>query len=89
MHDYDAIVIVARRAGLADPADPGWTAFLAKYLPDARACAAFIEWARMHPTWQFNVAEVADQVCAKPTEATIMVLANIVAELEDESEGLH
>lgn len=87
MIDHDAIVVAAHRARLSDPADPRWSAFLAEHLDDVGACATFIEWAQTHRKWQFNVADVADQVCAKPREATVMILADIVAELEDEASG--
>ncbi|MCH9687802.1 MAG: hypothetical protein K0V04_40605 [Deltaproteobacteria bacterium] len=41
-------------------------------------------WAQEHPKWRFNVAEVSDGVCAKPVEAAIAILSDIVAECLDD-----
>lgn len=81
---FDDLVSAAHEQALDDPADPRWSAFLAAKLPGERDCGAFVEWARHHRKWQFNVADVAGQICAKPREAAITILADIVAELAEE-----
>ncbi len=81
---FDDLVSAAHEQALDDPADARWSAFLASQLPNEGDCGAFVEWARHHRKWQFNVADVADQICAKPREAAITILADIVAELAEE-----
>jgi len=73
--DFDALVARAEALGLTDPADPR----MRELLP-TDVCAAFVGWATEHPKWRFNVADVADQICAKPVEAAVAILCNIVAE---------
>lgn len=85
MVDGDDVVarVVAMR--LKDPADPRWPRVLPRLLPGPDAAAAFVAWAQSHPKWQFNVAEVAAGVCAKPVQAAIAILCDIAAEcLDDE-----
>lgn len=84
MSSFDEVIEQATRLGLDDPGDPRWTQERARLLPAAADCSAFLEWARLHPRWQFNVAEAAGQVCAKPVEAVIFVLSDIVDELRSE-----
>lgn len=81
---FDALVQAALAADLRDPGDPRWGDFLAQRLSGERDCEAFVEWARQHRKWQFNVADVADRICAKPREAAITILADIVTELAEE-----
>ncbi|MEX1367255.1 MAG: hypothetical protein AB1Z98_29280 [Nannocystaceae bacterium] len=81
---FDTVIAQALDLGLHDPADPRWAEARARLLPTPERCSELIEWARLHPRWQFNVAEAADQVCAKPIEAAVFVLSDIVAELLDE-----
>jgi len=69
---------------LADPADRRWPSALRQLLAGAEP-AAFVAWAEAHPKWQFNVADVREGVCAKPVEAAIAILADIVAECLDAS----
>ena len=86
MSEYDDVVARAVAMRLADPADPRWSTALPELLPGPDAVAAFVAWAGRHPKWQFNVAEVAQGVCAKPVEAAIAILCDIAAEcLDDES----
>lgn len=66
--------------GLDDPGDVRWR----DVLPDPAGCSAFVAWATHHPRWLHNVADVADRICAKPVEAAIAILADIVAELREE-----
>lgn len=85
MADGDDVVAAAVAMRLVDPADPRWPAALRELLPGPGDPAAFVAWAERHPKWQFNVAEVAEGVCAKPLEAAIAILCDIAAEcLEDE-----
>lgn len=86
-HRFDEVIEQARRLGLREAHDPRWGTARTELLPSPDHCSAFLEWARQHRKWQFNVAEAADQVCAKPVEAAIFVLADIVDELEDEAEA--
>lgn len=73
--DFDAVVARAEGLGLSDPADARWRELL-----PVEECSAFVRWASDHPKWRFNVADVADQICAKPVEAAIAILCNIVLE---------
>lgn len=85
MVDGDDVVarVVAMR--LTDPADSRWPMALRELLPGPEAAAAFVTWAQSHPKWQFNVAEVAAGVCAKPVQAAVAILCDIAAEcLDDE-----
>jgi hypothetical protein len=70
--------------GLRSTADPRWVDARAELLPSAADCAAFVAWASEHSTWRHNVADVADRMCAKPLEAAVVILADIVDELLDE-----
>jgi len=48
--------------------------------------AAFLEWARHDLRWSLTAAERAAEVCAKPREAAVDLLAAICAEaLEEEA----
>ncbi len=73
--DFDALVARAQALDIRDPGDARWR----ELLPTQHS-AAFVRWASAHDTWRFNVADVADQVCAKPVEAAIAILHNIVVE---------
>lgn len=73
--DFDAVVAKAEALRLTDPGDTRWREFL-----PVEQCSAFVRWASEHPKWRFNVADVADQICAKPVEAAVAILCNIVAE---------
>lgn len=85
MDDFDQVVETATRLGLSDPADQRWPGVLEQLLPTTDSRRGFIEWATHHPRWQFNVAEAAERICAKPTEATVFILSDIVEErLDDE-----
>ncbi|MGE0712210.1 MAG: hypothetical protein AB7N76_32230 [Planctomycetota bacterium] len=42
--------------------------------------AAFLVWARHHLRWSLVVAEVAERACAKPREAALLVLLELVRE---------
>lgn len=76
---FTALIERARVLGMTDAADARWPSVLG----DAQTCAAFVEWATHHPRWCHDVADVAEQVCAKPFEAAAAVLANITtSELE-------
>ena len=84
MADYDHVVARAVAMRLVDPADARWSTALRELLPEPGAVAAFVAWAQRHPKWQFNVAEVAEGVCAKPVEAAVAILCDIATEcLED------
>lgn len=72
--------------GLRSNGDPRWVAARTELLPSAADCEAFVRWAADHPTWSHNVADVADRMCAKPIEAAVVILANIVEELVEEDE---
>lgn len=78
---FDELIDRAHALDLRDPGDARWSALL----PKATTCEGFVQWAAHHPRWRFNVADVADRVCAKPLEAAVMILADIVAELRDEA----
>ena len=78
---FEEVIARAVELGLDDPADPRWAEERARLLRTPERCSAFIEWARLHPRWQFNVAEAAGRVCAKPVEAAVFVLSDIVEEL--------
>ena len=43
-----------------------------------------LDWARDHRRWRFAVAEVAGEVCAKPLEAAVAVVREILDERFDE-----
>ncbi len=77
---WSALIERAAAMGLDDPGDVRWR----DVLPDHAGCSAFASWATHHPRWLHNVADVADRICAKPVEATIAILSDIVAELRDE-----
>ena len=85
--DFAHVIARARATGLRSTGDRRWVAALPELFPNPTDCAAFVRWASEHPTWRHNVADVADRVCAKPTEAAVVILADIVDELmEDEDE---
>lgn len=81
---FEHVLHEARGLGLRDVADPRWATVLPRWLPSVAECEAFVAWAREHPRWSFNVADVTAGVCAKPREAAVAVLADIVAELLDD-----
>jgi|GEM_PF-1564385 len=84
--DFDNVIERAVVLELRDPGDSRWRAALAELLPGPNDCAAFVEWATHHPRWLHNVADVADRVCAKPLEAAVFILSDIVDErLDDEA----
>ncbi|MGH1342671.1 MAG: hypothetical protein ACRBN8_14015 [Nannocystales bacterium] len=77
---FTALVERVCRQGMTDPGDERWPALLG----DTRTSAAFVEWATFHPKWCHDVADVAEQVCAKPLEAAAAILAGIAAESLEE-----
>lgn len=81
VEDFDERIQLAAAHGLHSAADLRWTALLPELLPTVADRAAFVEWATHHPKWRFNVADVTVGVCAKPTEAAIVILSDIVAEI--------
>ena len=84
--DFDDVIERAVALELRDPGDNRWRSVLVELLPGVDDCRAFVEWATHHPTWLHNVADVADRVCAKPLEAAIFILSDIVDErLDDEA----
>ena len=86
--DFDEVIERAVVLELRTPGDARWRSALAELLPRPDHCAAFIEWATHHPTWRHNVADAADRVCAKPLEAAIFILGDIVDERLDEGAGI-
>jgi len=79
--NHDETVESARRLRLRDPSDRRWSQAIDSLLPTQQDCAAFVEWASHHPRWLHNVADASDKVCAKPREAAIAILSEIVDEL--------
>lgn len=73
-----------RRLNLRSQSDPRCKEIVSSKLGGARECEAFLAWATHHPRYSFNVAEAAERVCAKPMEAAIFVLCDIVDELLDD-----
>jgi len=43
-----------------------------------------LSWAADHRRWRFALAEASEEVCAKPTEAAVVVVRTILAERFDE-----
>ena len=83
---FAVVIEDLRRLKLRSPCDPRCMEIVSSTLGDADACAEFLEWATHHPRWSFNVAEASQQVCAKPLEAAIFVLCDIVDELLEDDE---
>lgn len=83
---FDAVIREIAERGMADPADPRWPDTLVEFFPAPDDFEAFVDWARQHPKWQFNVADVAAGTCAKPQEATVAILTNIVEEFLDDND---
>jgi len=81
---FESVLERACELGLRDEADPRWVTVIHELLPTLHDCEAFVAWAREHPRWSFNVADVTANVCAKPREAAVAVLADVVAERLDE-----
>lgn len=60
------------------------TSAIPQALQDSGSPEELLAWANDHRRWRFAVAEAADEVCAKPTEAAVTVVRHILEERFDE-----